>query len=671
MATQVQNRRGSTTQHTSFTGANGELTVDTDKKTVVVHDGTTAGGAPLLRQDMSNVPAGTVTSTMIADGAIVNADINASAAIAGTKISPDFGSQNLISTGTSTAASFIPTSSTVPTNGVYLPAANSVAISTGGTGRLFVDATGKVGIGTTAPLATLSLSKGGAESIHIFPGDASNLNRTTHFNNSGGAWVSNVLNAGEHRFEVTGTERMRLDSSGRLGIGTSSPAGRLHVTGGDSLFGAGNLTRILNASQIIDFTDSTQSVYVAGRINGLSLKFYTNAGSGVDIDSSGRVGIGTSSPGYRLDVSGAINASGGMNVNTSTGTASSIVFNQYAIGVAEVGLPASENALTFKVWNNTALVERSRIDSSGRLLVGTSTFAGTNAYSTSQRLSIAGSAFNGVQLQGYSNDSYAIGIDFSKSRSASVGTNTVVQSGDALGNTIYNGFDGTGYIQAAQITGLVDGTPGTNSMPGRLVFSTTASGSATPTERMRIDSSGRLLVGTSTALSGSTALIQAASSGNAAFLQGNNALYDILGLYSTPTSGNNVFANFGTEASFTSRGTIDYNRSAGQVRYNVTSDRRLKSDIQDSKSALTTLNQIKVRSYTWAETGYGVKYGFIAQELNEAAPDAVKVGDDGDEVVDIWAVDNAKLVPLLTKALQEALQRIETLEAKVPTLEGA
>jgi hypothetical protein len=87
MSTQIQRRRGTTAQHSSFTGVNGELTVDTDKKTVVVHDGTTAGGYPLLRQDMTNAPAGTVTSTMIADGTIVNADINASAAIDKTKIS--------------------------------------------------------------------------------------------------------------------------------------------------------------------------------------------------------------------------------------------------------------------------------------------------------------------------------------------------------------------------------------------------------------------------------------------------------------------------------------------------------------------------------------------------------------------------------------------------------
>ena len=89
MAKLLKLRRGTTTQHGSFTGAEGELTIDTTKDTAVVHDGSQAGGRPLLREDMSNLPAGTID----------NADVNASAAIAGTKISPDFGSQDITTTG--------------------------------------------------------------------------------------------------------------------------------------------------------------------------------------------------------------------------------------------------------------------------------------------------------------------------------------------------------------------------------------------------------------------------------------------------------------------------------------------------------------------------------------------------------------------------------------------
>ncbi len=92
------------------------------------------------------IDSSAVTSAKIADGTIVDGDINASAAIAGTKISPDFGSQNVVTTGTSTAGSFIPTSSTMPTNGVYLPAANSVAVATNGIQRLLFDSTGAWGL---------------------------------------------------------------------------------------------------------------------------------------------------------------------------------------------------------------------------------------------------------------------------------------------------------------------------------------------------------------------------------------------------------------------------------------------------------------------------------------------------------------------------------------------
>ena len=86
MAKLLRLRRGTTTQHNTFTGAEGEVTIDTSKDTAIVHDGVTAGGRPLLREDLSNLPAGSVTSTHIADNTIVNADINASAAIASSKL---------------------------------------------------------------------------------------------------------------------------------------------------------------------------------------------------------------------------------------------------------------------------------------------------------------------------------------------------------------------------------------------------------------------------------------------------------------------------------------------------------------------------------------------------------------------------------------------------------
>ena len=115
MAKLLKLRRGTTTQHGSFTGAEGEVTVDTDKETLVVHDGSTAGGHPVAAEDMANVSSASIAGRLgtdsiatskIAGGAlptdvtVANANVTANAAIAGTKISPDFGSQNVVTTGT-------------------------------------------------------------------------------------------------------------------------------------------------------------------------------------------------------------------------------------------------------------------------------------------------------------------------------------------------------------------------------------------------------------------------------------------------------------------------------------------------------------------------------------------------------------------------------------------
>jgi hypothetical protein len=83
-------------------------------------------------------------------------------------------------------------------------------------------------------------------------------------------------------------------------------------------------------------------------------------------------------------------------------------------------------------------------------------------------------------------------------RSGAVGGNTIVVNGDEMGTVSFHGADGTNLVIGAAIRGEVDGTPGANDMPGRLVFSTTADGAASPTERMRITQAGNLRIGQST-----------------------------------------------------------------------------------------------------------------------------------------------------------------------------
>jgi hypothetical protein len=86
-------------------------------------------------------------------------------------------------------------------------------------------------------------------------------------------------------------------------------------------------------------------------------------------------------------------------------------------------------------------------------------------------------------------------LGIAKSRGATIATRGVVQSGDSLGTLNFYGDDGTNFITSARVDAAVDGTPGTNDMPGRLVFSTTADGASSPTERMRIANNGSVMIG--------------------------------------------------------------------------------------------------------------------------------------------------------------------------------
>jgi hypothetical protein len=142
-------------------------------------------------------------------------------------------------------------------------------------------------------------------------------------------------------------------------------------------------------------------------------------------------------------------------------------------------------------------LERARIDSSGRLLVGTSSarvrFFGANNQSAQFQLEGNDSFTAAGAITRNSNDADAPSLILSKARST---TYTAVQyvngstSDDKIGRISFQGADGTNLIPAASIECFVDAAPGTNDMPGRLVFSTTADGASSPTERMRITQNG-------------------------------------------------------------------------------------------------------------------------------------------------------------------------------------
>jgi len=197
-------------------------------------------------------------------------------------------------------------------------------------------------------------------------------------------------------------------------------------------------------------------------------------------------------------------ASTAVNVPLGSVTAPSL----YITGDTNTGIyspGADQLAIT------TGGTQQVTIDSSGRLLVGTSS---ARAYSVTPQIQLEGSAASpsSLSISRISTNASSSRLILAKARGTVV-TPIIVSANDLIGFVSFEAFDGATFYQAATITGEVDGTPGANDMPGRLVFSTTTDGASSPTERLRIDSSGRLLVGTSSAGAGTSGITVQGSPG--------------------------------------------------------------------------------------------------------------------------------------------------------------
>jgi len=174
--------------------------------------------------------------------------------------------------------------------------------------------------------------------------------------------------------------------------------------------------------------------------------------------------------------------------------------------------------------------------------------------------------------------------------------------------------------------------------PGDDTIATVVVGS----ERVRCDSSGRLLVGTSTAgLQNVRSLIWSGSAEAALYIN-----------HSTSDGTGDPYVKFGYNGgqigSITQSGTT-------AVLYNTTSDQRLKENIQDSDLASTLIDALRVRQFEWKSDKSHQRYGFVAQELVTVAPEAVHQPDNPDEMM---GVDYSKLVPMLVKEIQSLRARL-------------
>ena len=404
--------------------------------------------------------------------------------------------------------------------------------------------------------------------------------------------------------------------------------------------------------------------------------------------------------------------------------------------------------------------ERARLDGSGRLLVGTTTARA--AGDVTAPLQVEGTGFNTSSLNLISNAGASSGnvsyISLAKSRGTSDGSSTVVADDDNLGTIQFCGADGTDLNSvAASITAAVDGTPGSNDMPGRLLFSTSADGASSPSERARINATGYFGIGgidpkrhlhinggnettkiqitnqtTGSSTDGEGFHLGIATDGTANIEQRENA--DLVfstngseafrvdsarrigiadGLSGTQDLSNSRLSAYGNSSTatgsipiavhtanvaserymivfFNGNGNVGNIRTNGSATsYNTSSDYRLKENVVGITDGIARVKQLQPKRFNFIADADTTLDGFLAHEAqavvpeaisgthnqvqvwdeSEELPDGVSVGDnkldeDGNTIPEYQSIDQSKLVPLLTAALQEAISKIETLETQ-------
>ncbi len=303
----------------------------------------------------------------------------------------------------------------------------------------------------------------------------------------------------DFRVESNGNTHMLFVDAGndRIGVGTNSPAALLDVA--DS---SGNEPKLrMSTGTAANFfqisrSSSTGHYTLASEENGSSIILATDPDStgAVDrltVDRNGNVGIGVTAPSAPFHIDNPADTSITQIIETGNAQVGLVLRNSTSTG-NNIQLNATGN--DFRILTNAS--EAVRIDGSGRLLLGTSS-ARANFFNSivAPHFQIEGAGDTDRQsaiISSSSNAAFGSVQILAHQKSGAVGGNTLVSSGDSLGLTSFQGSDGAQFVEAARIESLVDGTPGSNDMPGRLVFSTTADGASSPTERVRIDSSGHV-----------------------------------------------------------------------------------------------------------------------------------------------------------------------------------
>ncbi len=372
---------------------------------------------------------------------------------------------------------------------IRFPANDTFTVETDGSEAFRITGDQRIGIGTDDPLRQLEVYNSTNAIINL----KSDTQSSVIFSDPADTNIGMLIyehSSDSMQFRVNDAERARIDSSGRLLVGVTTTA-----FANDVNF---QITDNTNAKFLLRNPNYGTFSLAVTNDSVLALKDEANAAERLRITSAGDVHIGTTNTvvfGSRRALTVANGTTGAVlslyNSTTATNNPR-ISSNPGGSEINDIGIHAASTNGTIQFYTSND-TERLRIDSSGRMLLGT-TSARTNYFNSTSYgplLNLEGTGNANRVLSFIHNDSSGAPLlVLGATGGSSAGSNTIIGSSGKFGFLSFQGADGSQLVEGAKITGEVDGTPGADDMPGRLVFFTTADGAASPTERLRITSAG-------------------------------------------------------------------------------------------------------------------------------------------------------------------------------------
>ena len=547
--------------------------------------------------------------------------------------------------------------------------------------RMLIDSSGRVGIGDDSPDALLVI-KGNSDaattpSIRLKDGtdtreawitnSAGDLSLNVGGNDNVAHGTFKIFDSGILDFAQAAGSRLRIDSSGNVGIGQSSPSGRLEVNGGYVTLrnGASSFPDGVSAPIIYGSTGGGSGTF--NETGNLVLQSRSDAGSynicmvtgdtpteRLRVTSSGFVGIGTTSPQRKFVVSDA-GAEGFEFYPGSSDTGNTL--NHYDRGSsAFIDITTNADQHIF----GRADGEKMRINSSGDVQArrARSNTSGDVALSIQPSDSTIhygfriDSANNNLNLDRADNNSTLLTVD--ASGNLGVGTSTPSMKV----NISHADQDGLRFNSVANGETFIDFADPDDNDIGRISYDHSDNHMAfraNNVEHMRIASDGKISIGST----GDPSVVST-DDPKVRLMPGEVSVvnHQSSSLSLNRTGNNGSIAKFFRGGTQVGKITVD----ASSTSYVTSSDYRLKENVVELADGITRVKQLAPKRFNFIVDADTTVDGFLAHEAQAVVPEAVTGERDGEEM---QGIDQSKLVPLLTAALQEAIAKIETLEQRL------